>query len=141
MWVSLCATALFVGMCHLVMGSTYRPLELACLKALEHACGLQSKRLVSVWGGGGMRHEHSMPCSCMQVFAGFMCDQVKVLMRTILLYSKPETPNIPKVLHSSVSLPSVPSCQPHCMHSPHANYAVCVCQRGCRAGQGLHDLP
>ena len=114
------------------MGSTNQPLELACLKALEHARGFQSKQLVcvgwggvgvcvvgrcwGVWGGevlgcggGGMHHEHSMPFYCTQVFAGFMCDQVKVLMRTILLYSNAETPNIPKVLHSSVSLPSVPT--------------------------------
>ena len=33
----------------------------------------------------------------MQVFAGFMCDQAKVVMRTILLYSKPDMPNMPKV--------------------------------------------
>ena len=36
-----------VGMCHLVMGSTHRPLEQACLKALEHAHGFQYKKLVS----------------------------------------------------------------------------------------------
>ena len=38
-----------------------------------------------------------MPCLHMQVFAGFMCDQAKVVMRTILLYSKPDMPNMPKV--------------------------------------------
>ena len=52
------------GICHLVVGSTYRPLELACLQALEHARGVQSKQLV---------------------FAGFMCDQAKVC----LLYTSP----------------------------------------------------
>ena len=45
---SVCACAVCAGICHLVVGSTYRPLELACLQALEHACGLQSKQLVCV---------------------------------------------------------------------------------------------
>ena len=82
----------------------------ACPWFPEQAAGVCGVgRCWGVWGGGGMHHEHSMPCYCTQVFAGFMCDQVKVLMRTILLYSNAETPNIPKVLHSSVSLPSVPT--------------------------------
>ena len=82
-----------------MVGSTYRPLELACLQALEHACGLQSKQLVCVCvhAGWGIPHGDSVPCLHMQVFAGFMCDQAKVVMRTILLYSKPDMPNMPKV--------------------------------------------
>jgi len=54
-WQSLCAVC--AGICHLVVGSTYRPLELACLQALEHARGVQSKQLVCV-------------CVCVCVLAG-----------------------------------------------------------------------
>lgn len=57
--------SLSAGMCHLVMGATYQPLELACLKALEHACGLRSNKLVRphVQAVKGVRCDYCMPCS------------------------------------------------------------------------------
>ena len=57
----------------------------------------------------------------MQVFAGFMCDQAKVLMRTILLYAKPGMPKVLCVWPSH----HPPVCPPHCMRS-HMLTTQCV---------------
>lgn len=63
-----------------------------------------------------------MPCLHMQVFAGFMCDQAKVVMRTILLYSKPDMPNMPKVGREVTLVCAHPR---HTMHS-HTLTMQCV---------------
>ena len=57
----------------------------------------------------------------MQVFVGFMCDQAKVLMRTILLYAKPDMPKVQCVW---------PSCPTECDHLTalisHMLHSVCL---------------